>query len=169
MAADRILIWLPVRLVRLSSSLNMAFPRGASSCFERRASRLCTACKRGYSATADNGKCVLCTASAADLKSLTDARENRVQALQKTGTRIIDLLMPMAFRSPRKGVAAMERGLRKVGTSHRKRIAVAHGRGEVSANPPTDLLGFCVRLIVCDERDLRTNAMEERRKHQRIE
>src|SRR5262249_8497420 len=56
-------------------------------------------------------------ASAADLKSLTHSRQNRVQGLQiESGTRIIDLLVPMTFRSPRKGVSAMERGLRKVGT-----------------------------------------------------
>jgi len=57
-------------------------------------------------------------ASAADLKSLTHAREDRVQGLQiESGTRIMDLLVPITFRSPREGVAAMERGLRKVGTS----------------------------------------------------
>src|SRR5215472_15678727 len=40
---------------------------------------------------------------------------NRVQGLQiESGTRIMDLLVPMTFRSPRKGFAAMERGLRKV-------------------------------------------------------
>src|SRR6202035_3164803 len=56
--------------------------------------------------------------SAADLKSLTHSRQNRVQGLQiESGTRIIDLLVPITFRSPRKGVAAMVRGLRKVGTS----------------------------------------------------
>ena len=55
-------------------------------------------------------------ASAADLKSLTYSRQNRVQGLQiESGTRIVDLLVPMTFRSPRKGVAAMVRGLRKVG------------------------------------------------------
>jgi hypothetical protein len=56
--------------------------------------------------------------SAADLKSLIHSRPNRVQGLQiESGTRIIDSLVPITFRSPRKGVAAMERGLRKVGTS----------------------------------------------------
>ena len=55
---------------------------------------------------------------AADLKSLTRALQNRVQGLQiESGTRIIDWLVPITFRSPRKGVAAMECGLRKVGTS----------------------------------------------------
>src|ERR1700730_11285865 len=55
--------------------------------------------------------------SAADLKSLTHALQNLVQGLQiESGTRIIDLLVPMTFRSPRKDVAAMSRGLRKVGT-----------------------------------------------------
>jgi hypothetical protein len=58
--------------------------------------------------------------SAADLKSLTHSLQDRVQGLQiESGTRITDLLVPMTFRSPRKGVAAMERGLRKVGTSQR--------------------------------------------------
>ena len=39
-------------------------------------------------------------ASAADLKSLTSARRNRVQGLQiESGTRMIDLLVPMTFRS----------------------------------------------------------------------
>jgi len=57
-------------------------------------------------------------ASAADLKSLTHSREDRAQALQiESGTRIMDLLVPITFRSPREGIAAMERGLRKVGTS----------------------------------------------------
>src|ERR1700736_6456486 len=56
-------------------------------------------------------------ASAADLKSVTHSLQNRVQGLQiESGTRIIDLLVPMTFRSPRK---AMERGLRKVGTRRR--------------------------------------------------
>ena len=59
-------------------------------------------------------------ASAADLKSLTHSRQGRVQGLQiESGTRIIDLLVPMTFRSPRKGIAERERGLRKVGTSRR--------------------------------------------------
>jgi len=58
--------------------------------------------------------------SAADLKSLTHSLENRVQGLQiESGTRIMDLLVPITFRSPRKGVAAMERGLRKVSTRRR--------------------------------------------------
>ena len=39
-------------------------------------------------------------ASAADLKSLTHSRRNRVQGLQiESGTRIIDLPVPMTFRS----------------------------------------------------------------------
>ena len=39
-------------------------------------------------------------ASAADLKSLTHSWRNRVQGLQiESGTRIIDLLVPMTFRS----------------------------------------------------------------------
>ena len=55
---------------------------------------------------------------AADLKSLTHSRQNRFQGLQiESGTRILGLLVPITFRSPRKGFAAMERGLRKVGTS----------------------------------------------------
>ena len=38
--------------------------------------------------------------SAADLKSLTHSRQDRVQGLQiESGTRIIDLLVPMTFRS----------------------------------------------------------------------
>ena len=38
--------------------------------------------------------------SAADLKSLARPRQNRVQGLQiESGTRIIDLLVPMTFRS----------------------------------------------------------------------
>jgi hypothetical protein len=45
--------------------------------------------------------------SAADLKSLTHSRQNRLQGLQiESGTRIMDLLVPMTFRSPRKDVAA---------------------------------------------------------------
>ena len=47
-------------------------------------------------------------ASAADLKSLTHARQNPVQELQiESGTRIMDLLVPITFRRPRKGGAAM--------------------------------------------------------------
>jgi hypothetical protein len=57
---------------------------------------------------------VLILTSAADLKSLTHLRQNRVQGLQiESGTGIIDFPVPITFRSPRKGVAAMERGLRK--------------------------------------------------------
>ena len=45
--------------------------------------------------------------SAADLKSLTHLRQDRVQGLQiESGTRIIGLLVPVTFRSPRKGIAA---------------------------------------------------------------
>ena len=65
-------------------------------------------------------------AGAADLKSLTHSWPNRVQGLQiESGTIIIRLLVPMTFRSPRKGLAAMERGLRKVGTSQ---VAVARAK-----------------------------------------
>jgi hypothetical protein len=47
-------------------------------------------------------------ASAADLKSLTKLRQNRIQGLQiESGTRIICLPVPITFRSPRKGVAEM--------------------------------------------------------------
>ena len=46
--------------------------------------------------------------SAADLKSLTRSRQNRIQGLQvEGGTGIMDLLVPITFRSPRKDVAAM--------------------------------------------------------------
>src|SRR6202023_2506278 len=66
----------------------------------------------------DHGGGLRPQSSAADLKSLTQSPQNRVQGLQiESGTRITDLLVPITFRSPRKGVAAMERGLRKVGTS----------------------------------------------------
>jgi hypothetical protein len=59
------------------------------------------------------------TSSAADLKSLTHSRQDRVQGLQiESGTGIMDLPVPMTFRSPRKGVAAMVRGLQKVGSRH---------------------------------------------------
>src|SRR5262249_51944388 len=45
--------------------------------------------------------------SAADLKSLTHSRQNRIQGVQiESGTRIKDLLVPLAFRSPRKSIAA---------------------------------------------------------------
>jgi hypothetical protein len=45
---------------------------------------------------------------AADLNSLTHLRRNRVQELQiESGTGIMNLLVPVTFRSPRKGVAAM--------------------------------------------------------------
>jgi hypothetical protein len=54
---------------------------------------------------------------AADLKSPTRQRQNRVQGFQiESGTRIGDLPVPMTFRNPRKDVAAMMRGLRKAGT-----------------------------------------------------
>lgn|SRR5882724_785155 len=56
--------------------------------------------------------------SAADLKSLIHSRQNLSRDFRsKRGTRIKYLLVPMPFRSPRKDVAATERGLRKVGTS----------------------------------------------------
>jgi hypothetical protein len=71
---------------------------------------------------------MLHSSSAADLKSLTHARQNRVQGLQiESGTGIMDLLVPITFRSPRKGVAAMERGLRKVGTSERVHLTLTVG------------------------------------------
>src|SRR5690242_5664879 len=59
-------------------------------------------------------------ASAADPKSLTYSRRNPVQGLQiESGTRIIELLVPITFRSPPRGIAAVLGGLRKVGTSRR--------------------------------------------------
>jgi hypothetical protein len=71
---------------------------------------------------------MLHNSSAADLKSLTHSRQNRAQGLQiESGTRIMDLLVPITFRSPRKGVAAMERGLRKVGTSERVHLTLTVG------------------------------------------
>jgi hypothetical protein len=46
--------------------------------------------------------------SAADLKSLTHSRQNRLQGFQiESGTTTMDLLVPITFRSPRKDVAAM--------------------------------------------------------------
>jgi PAP2 superfamily protein len=64
--------------------------------------------------------------SAADLNSLTHSLKDRVQGLQsESGTRIMDLLVPITFRSPRKGLAAIERGVRKVGTGQQGR-----GRGQ---------------------------------------
>ena len=66
--------------------------------------------------------------SAADLKSLNHSRQDRVQGLQiESGTGIMDFLVPITFRSPRKGVAAMERGLRKVGTSERVHLTLTVG------------------------------------------
>jgi hypothetical protein len=71
---------------------------------------------------------MLHSSSAADLKSLPHARQNRVQGLRiESGTGIMDFLAPMTFRSPRKGVAAMERGLRKVGTSERVHLTLTVG------------------------------------------
>ena len=71
---------------------------------------------------------MLHNSSAADLKSLTHSRQNRVQGLQiESGTGIMDFLVPITFRSPRKGVAAMERGLRKVGTSERVHLTLTVG------------------------------------------
>jgi hypothetical protein len=62
---------------------------------------------------------------AADLKSVTHSRQNRVQRLQiEGGTGIMDFLVPITFRSPRKGVTAMERGLRKVGTGERVHLTL---------------------------------------------
>jgi hypothetical protein len=56
-------------------------------------------------------------ASAADLKSLQRKRGIQPRDFKsKSGTRIINLLVPIAFRSSRKIVAARERELRKVGT-----------------------------------------------------
>jgi hypothetical protein len=53
--------------------------------------------------------------SAADLKSPTHSPQNPVQGLQiESGAGIMELLVPITFRSPRKGLAAMLRGLRKV-------------------------------------------------------
>src|ERR1700716_3744503 len=57
-------------------------------------------------------------ASAADLKSLRRKRRTHPRDFKsKSGTRIINLLVPIAFRSSRKIGAARERELRKVGTS----------------------------------------------------
>src|SRR4051794_7996667 len=64
--------------------------------------------------------------SAADLKSLTHSLQDRVQGLQiERGTRIMGLPVPITFRRPRKGLAAMERGIRKVGIGQQGR-----GRGQ---------------------------------------
>jgi hypothetical protein len=55
MAAARILIWLPVRLVRRSRISNMAFPLGACSFLSER--RACAPpIGEGYPADAANGK-----------------------------------------------------------------------------------------------------------------
>jgi hypothetical protein len=71
---------------------------------------------------------MLHSSSAAELKSLTHSLQDRVQGLQiESGTRNTDLLVPTTFRSPRKGVAAMERGLRKVGTSERLQLTLTVG------------------------------------------
>jgi hypothetical protein len=71
---------------------------------------------------------MLHSTSAADLKSLTHVRQNRVQGLQiEGGPGIMDFLVPITFRSPRKGVAAMERGLRKVGASERVHLTLTVG------------------------------------------
>ena len=56
--------------------------------------------------------------SAADLKSLTHSRRNRVQGLQiESGTGIMDLPVPMTFPKFVTGSAAMEHERRKAGTS----------------------------------------------------
>src|SRR4051795_1250474 len=56
--------------------------------------------------------------SAADLKSLYRKRRNEPRDFKsKSGTRIINLLVPMAFRSSLKVIAEMVYELRKVGTS----------------------------------------------------
>jgi hypothetical protein len=72
---------------------------------------------------------MLHSSSAADLKSLTHSRQNRVQRLQiESGTGIMDFLAPITFRSPRTGVAAtMERQLRKVGTCERVHLTLTVG------------------------------------------
>jgi hypothetical protein len=45
-------------------------------------------------------RCLRISTSAADLKSLTHSRQNRVQGLQiESGTRIINLPVPITFRS----------------------------------------------------------------------
>jgi len=68
------------------------------------------------------------TSSAADLKFLTHWRQNPVQGLQiESGTGIMDFLVPITFRSPRNGVAAMESGLRKVGTGERVHLTLTVG------------------------------------------
>src|SRR5215469_12284347 len=57
--------------------------------------------------------------SAADLKSLTHSRQDRVSGTsdRKRHKNHRFASAPITSRSPRKGVAAMLRGLRKVGTS----------------------------------------------------
>jgi hypothetical protein len=71
---------------------------------------------------------MLHSSSAADLKSLAHPWQNRVQGLQiESGTGIMNLLVPLTFRSPRKGGAAMERGLRKVRTSERVNLTLTVG------------------------------------------
>src|SRR3954452_12803272 len=67
--------------------------------------------------------------SAADLKFLHRKRRNEPRDFKsKSGTRVMNLLVPMAFRSSQKVIAEMVYELRKVGTSaadlkslHRKR------------------------------------------------
>jgi hypothetical protein len=71
---------------------------------------------------------MLHSSSTADLKSLTHSRQNRVQGRQiESGTGIMDFLVPITFRSPRKGAAPMERRLRKVGTSERVHLTLTVG------------------------------------------
>jgi hypothetical protein len=66
--------------------------------------------------------------SAADLKSLTHPQQGRVQGLQiESGAGIMDFLVLITFRSPRKDDAALERGLRKVGTSERVHLTLTVG------------------------------------------
>jgi hypothetical protein len=59
--------------------------------------------------------------------SAAHSRQNRVRGLQIEGTGIMDFRVPITFRSPRKGVAALERGLRKVGTSERVHLTLTVG------------------------------------------
>jgi hypothetical protein len=66
--------------------------------------------------------------STADLKSLTQSRQDRAQGLQiNASAGIMDFRVPIIFRNPGKGVAAMERGLRKVGTSERVHLTLTVG------------------------------------------
>jgi invasion protein IalB len=60
--------------------------------------------------------------STADLRSLHRRQRIRSRNLRSTsGTRIIDLLVPMPFRSSQRGAAETECELRKVGTRSRQR------------------------------------------------